>query len=220
MSHKVMMGSLPLMVASGLLLAFCLCAPVVGGSNNGTPTIPQEATNVTHYLNLMGYEGIPTLGNQHFTNGPPPPVSDWVSTHCRYIDIFSPTMGDYYLRYPLHLPDGAMIRSIGFKVADFSFTGDFIIYLRSRPWNSRAQGDIEEQTSSSNLIQSDQLFFMTNIDLEVNNTTTSYWIDVTPAGPVIQEDMCVYGINVAYTPFIFTDGFESGNTTAWSGAVQ
>ena len=220
MSHKVVMGSLMSVVISGLMLGLFLCAPVAAGSKSWTPTIPTEASSAMGYLNLMSYEGIPTLGDAKFTSGPPPPIMDWVSTHCRFIDISSAFLQAYFLRYPLHLPDGATISYIQVRVADFAPTGMLWVYLRSRPWNSRASGDTEAFVISSNDSQSDQVLNLMNLNLEVDNTTRSYWLDIAPAAADIPGELCVYGIHVVYIPGIFADGFESGDTTAWSSTVQ
>ena len=48
--------------------------------------------------NLMGFEGVPTLGSGGFVVGTPPPAGDYVTTHCRYIDVTNTTLGHYYLR--------------------------------------------------------------------------------------------------------------------------
>jgi hypothetical protein len=219
MSHKVMMGSRAMLVASGLMLAVCVGAPVAAEPSSSPAANPLEATPPVHYLNLMGYEGIPTLGFTAFVNGPPPPIGDWVTTHCRFIDVANTNIQDYFLHYPLHLPDRAKILYIQIRVAHFTPVGGIWAQLRSRPWNSRDLGDIEVQVGAT-VAQSDQVLNMQNLNLEVDNTTTSYWIDVTPSAAANPGEVCVYGVHVAYIPYIFTDGFESGDTAAWSSEVQ
>ena len=61
MSRKVIMGSRSWVVASLLLLAFCLCDPAVGWPNNGLPMVPQEASNPIDYLNMMGVRRHPRV---------------------------------------------------------------------------------------------------------------------------------------------------------------
>ena len=103
-------------------------------------------------------------------------------------------------------------------MADFAVTGQIWVYLRSRPWNSRAGGDLDGLVVSSPATQSDQVPHMPNLDLEVDNTNRSYWIDVASAAADAAGELCVYSIHVVYIPRLFADGFESGDTGDWSSA--
>ncbi len=85
----------------------------------------------------MGYEGIGTMGDNTASYGPIPPVGDYVTTHCRYIDVAPLYLREYYLRYILHLPIGATITQVEALVADFAEIGSLTMELKSRPWNSR-----------------------------------------------------------------------------------
>ena len=220
MSRKVMMGSWRWVVAAGsLLLAICLSQPAAGWPNNGLPMVPQEATNSIDYLNLMGYEGIPVFGDTDLLHGPPPPIADWVTTHCRFVDSLGHNLQDNFLRYPVHLPDGAKISYIQLRVADFAVTGQLWAYFRSRPWNSRAIGDTHNLVVTSPAIQADQVLNMFNVNREVDNTNRSYWIDVATAAADAAGELCVYSVHVVYIPRLFADGFESGNTGDWSTAI-
>jgi hypothetical protein len=223
MSFKVSAGSRTLAPFLTVLLSINFGTSAAGENSEPPEAGPREVAETTASLNLMGYEGIPTVGSGRpgVFRAPPPPVADWVTTHCRYTDVAWDDDQDDELRYPLHLPDGAKILNIGFRVADFADTSDFRMLLRSRPWNSRERGDIEAQVWSSNLSQSDQTFYMQAVNLTIDNTTTSYWIEANPGVPVIQEEVCVYGIHVNFlTSDLFSDGFESGDTDAWSSATQ
>lgn len=149
---------------------------------------------------MFGYEGIGTLGSVGFTAGPTPPVGDYVTTHCRYIDVQNTTLGHYYLRYPLHLPNGANITSISLHVADFNPTGVMWVYLRSRNWNSRDAGTTLSLTLTDNTTNNDRTITMTpSGGVNVNNQTTEYWIDVSPQNSASPGQLCVYGIQVTYT---------------------
>jgi hypothetical protein len=223
MSFKVSAGSRMWVPFLAILLSINLGVSAAEESNEPPVAGPREVAESTASLNLMGYEGIPTVGSSYpgVFRAVPPPVADWVTTHCRYTDVAWNDEQDDELRYPLHLPDGAKILNIGFRVADFADTSDFRMLLRSRPWNSRERGDIEAQVWSSNLYQSDQTFYMQAVNLTIDNNTTSYWIEANPGIPVMQEEVCVYGIHVTYlTSDLFSDGFESGNWSAWSSVAQ
>lgn len=148
--------------------------------------------------NLLGYEGIGTLGSGGFTAGPTPVVADYVNTHCRYIDVQNTTVGHYYLRYSLDLPNWATITSVKVFLADFNPSGSMWIYLRSRPWNSRSNGTTERFTLSPTAAPGDTQIEMNAVGLTVNNQTTEYWIDVSPQNSSLPGQLCVYGIQVTY----------------------
>jgi len=160
---------------------------------------PAAASALTGYYNLLGYEGIGTLGAGGFTAGPTPPVGDYVTTHCRYINVQNTTVGHYYLRYPLHLPNGATITKVSLFVADFNSVGVLYAYLRSRPWNSRNAGTTVSFTLSDNTTNNDKTISMSSLTVAVNNQTTEYWIDVSPQNSADPGQLCVYGIQVTYT---------------------
>lgn len=187
-------------VLAVLTLAISLSGAAAQDAGPETESSPQAASAMTGYYNLFGYEGIGTLGSTGFTAGPTPPVGDYVTTHCRYIDVQNTTLGHYYLRYPLHLPNGANITRISLFVADFNPSGVMWAYLRSRPWNSRAAGTTLGFTLTDNTANSDKTV---NINfspaVNVNNQTTEYWIDVSPQNSTAPGQLCVYGIQVTYS---------------------
>lgn len=172
------------------------CATVVGLAAFAMLIGPGAARADSY--NLMGYEGVPTLGHVGFTLGPPPPVGDYVTTHCRYIDVINTDVGHYYLRYFLNLPDGATITQIRFKIADFNPSGVMYLQLRKRPWNSRDPGEVVRWTLSDDATNSDKTITISDINETVNNATTEYWIDMSPQNSTSPGQLCVYGIHVVY----------------------
>jgi hypothetical protein len=160
---------------------------------------PSEANALTGYYNLLGYEGIGTLGSGLTSHGPTPPVADYVTTHCRYINVPNTTVGQYYLRYPLDLPNGANITKVSLYIADFHATGSMWAYLRSRKWNSRQSGTTLSFTLSEIPNPNDKTINMNNLNIDVDNATTEYWIDVSPQNSASPGQLCVYGIQVTYT---------------------
>jgi hypothetical protein len=178
------------------LLALLIVVLGTGGSAQGAPV---AASALTGYYNLLGYEGIGTLGSVGFTSGGTPPVGDYVTTHCRYIDVQNTIVGHYYLRYPLHLPNGAHITNVSLFVADFNPSGVLWAYLRSRPWNSREGGTTLGYTLTDNTTNNDKTINITGLNVDVNNQTTEYWIDVSPTNGTSPGQLCVYGIQVTYT---------------------
>jgi hypothetical protein len=158
----------------------------------------QAAEMYTGYYNLLGYEGIPTLGYPTYNYGPPPAVADYVSTHCRYINIANTTLGHYYLRYTLDLPNDSTITKVALRVADFSDGGSIWAYLRTRPWNSRDVGTTKGFVVSPTGNPSDHLLEMSISNLKVDNQVNEYWIDVSPKDAADPGQLCVYGIQVTY----------------------
>lgn len=183
--------TLIMLVALGLVWLFAAQQSAVVAKD-------QAAGVMTAYYNMLGYEGIGTLGSGLQANGQIPPVGDYVTTHCRYINVTNTTLGHYYLRYPLHLPNGANITKVSLRVADFNPSGALWVYLRSRPWNSRQAGTTLGFTLTSTSL-SDQTVNISSLDVNVNNQTTEYWIDVSPQNSADPGQLCVYGIQVTYT---------------------
>jgi len=178
------------------LLALLIVVLGTGGSAQGAP---MAASALTGYYNLLGYEGIGTLGNVGFTSGGTPPVGDNVTTHCRYIDVPNTDAGDYYLRYPLHLPNGAKITNVSLFVADYNPNGVLWAFLRSRPWNSSDMDTMLGLTATDDKTKDDKTINITGLNVNVNNQTTEYWIDVSPTNGTEPRQLCVYGIQVTYT---------------------
>jgi hypothetical protein len=160
---------------------------------------PAEASAVTWYLNIMGYEGIATLGATGFVHGPRPPVNDYVTTHCQYINVPSTTVGHYYLRYPLRLPHGANITKVSMRIADFHTGGSMFAYLRERPWNSHDAGSTIGFALTPVGNANDHLIHMSPLDIDVNNATTQYWLDLSPQNSTDPGQLCVYSIQVTYS---------------------
>jgi hypothetical protein len=182
-------------VFASLIVLSMLVLSVSGPILSASPA----AAALTGYYNLLGYEGIGTLGSTLQSHGPTPPVGDYVTTHCRYINVQNTTVGQYYLRYPLHLPNGANITGVSLFVADFNSTGVLWVFLRSRRWNSREAGTTLDFTLTDNTTDNDKSINMGTLNVNVNNQTTEYWIDVSPTNGTDPGQLCVYGIQVAYS---------------------
>ncbi len=161
--------------------------------------LPAAASSLTGYYNLFGHEGIGTVGPV-FVAGPAPSVGDYVPNGCRYINVPNATWGQYILRYPLHLPNGATITQVSAFVADFNTNagGTMFMHMVSRPWNSRQAGTDWGSAGTSAGGAGDQTISDT-MSKVVNNQTTEYWIDMYPVNSANPGQLCVYGIQVTYT---------------------
>lgn len=209
-------------VTTGLVLALWLAGTPVALAGECT----EETMNLGadfQYQNHLGYEGIATLGLFGSVNGPTPPVGDWVTTHCRYIDVEDATEGDFYLRYPIHLPDRAVIKGVSLFVADFNPAGNIWVSLVTRPWNTRELGTELGFTFTDDVSNSDKSINMGALNISINNQSNVYWVDVTPDNSAFPGELCVYGIQVTYDctdcDVLFGDWFESGDVGAWSSAM-
>ena len=160
-------------------------------------TLSTKANAQTGYYNLFGHEGIGTRG----AVGTIPPVGDYGTTHCRYIDVPTTALGEYVLRYPLHLPNGVTITKVSFFVADFNPTGVMLFLLRSRPWNSREGGTTAPNgfAVTDNISNNDKTVNMDGLSVAIDNQTYQYWIDVSPQNSASPGQLCVYGIQVSYS---------------------
>lgn len=210
-----------LVVTTGLVLALWLAGPSAAPAGEITEEIKSSRADL-QYQNYLGYEGIATLGFWGFDYGPTPTVGDWVTTHCRYIDVPNAPEGEYFLRYPIHIPHGSVITGVSLFLADFSAAGHLAAMLWERRWNSRDFGTQLRYTDTDNEPNNDILITMENLNVSVNNQSHVYWIDVTPDDSASPGELCVYGIQVAYDCtgcLIFGDSFESGDYSAWSSVM-
>ena len=183
-----------------LLLVLLLMVLVMVSPAQSAPAAPNVLTG---YYNMMGFEGVSTWGTHLGANGPRPPVNDYGTTHCQYINVPLTTVGDYYMRFALKLPNGANINKVSMRIADYYSGGSMWVYLRSRPWNSRDFGDtLGFALTPVGGSGADQVIHMENLDIDVNNATTQYWIDMSPQNSANPGQLCVYSLQVQYT----TDG--------------
>lgn len=206
-------------VTIGLILA----AWSITGTSGELDDDAKGVTSVLKYQNYIGYEGIATLGSNGFTNGPTPPVGDYVTTHCRYIIAQDTTVGHYFLRYPIHLPHGAVITRVSLYVADFNPTGVIWASLRTRQWNSNNEPTSLGFTLTDNTSSNDKQVNINNLNIQIDNRNKVYWVDVSPENSSDPGQLCVYGIQVTYDCtdcVLFADGFESDTVNAWSSSVD
>jgi hypothetical protein len=157
---------------------------------------------LTGYYNLQGYEGIPTIGTGTAALGAPPPVVDYVSTWCRYINVPNTQEGDYYLNYPLHLPNGANITDITLRVADYNNAGNLKAILARRLWNSNSGVTSLAYTQTNNVTTGEFTINMSingGFPVNVDNQSYQYWVQVTPANNANPGQLCTYSVHVEYT---------------------
>jgi hypothetical protein len=121
---------------------------------------------------------------------------------CRYINVPNSTWGQYWLLYPLHLPNGVTITTVKVFIADYNADsgGTMFVHMVSRPWNSRQSGsDFAGSIGTSAGAAGDQMISRTGISTVVDNETKAYWIEMTPVNSANPGELCVYGIQVTYT---------------------
>ena len=153
------------------LIALFAVSAVTLSLGQKVPTAASAAPDVlTGYYNLMGYEGVGTVGENLASFGQIPPVGDYVTTHCRYIDISPLNLREYYLRY-----------------------------LRSRPWNSRDPGTLLGGVNTAPGAAGDSTLTIPGLGVLVDNQATQYWIDVYFNQQDTPGQLCVYGIQATYT---------------------
>ncbi len=183
------------------LLAILALLVIAGSHYRSAPPVATAAPDLlAGSYNLMGYEGIGTMGENTASYGPIPPIGDYVTTHCRYIDVAPLNLREYYLRYVLHLPDGVTITQVAAHVADFAEIGSLTMELNSRPWNSREAGTVLGGSGTGGLGTAGDITITTSsLAVVVDNQTTQYWLDVFFSQQDVPGQLCVYGIQVDYT---------------------
>ena len=183
------------------LLMLMTISAVILSQNYFSPKATTAAPDLLsgHYT-LMGYEGVGTLGENSAANGQTPPVGDYVTTHCRYIDVSPLNLRESYLRYFLHLPDGATMTQIEAHVADFAEIGSIGIELMTRPWNSREAGTFQGSAGSDLGAPGDTtLTIIPNPPVVIDNQVNQYWLNVYFNQQTVPGQLCVYGIQATYT---------------------
>jgi hypothetical protein len=183
------------------LFALLALLALAGSRITFTPPAANAAPDLlTGSYTLMGYEGIGTMGENTASFGPTPPIGDYVTTHCRYINVAPLNLREYYLRYVLHLPDGASITQVSAYVADYAEIGSLTMEFRSRPWNSWDSGIGLGGVGTGGLgVPGDITITTPSLDVAVDNQTTQYWLDVFFNQQEVPGQLCVYGIQVTYT---------------------
>lgn len=177
-------------------------ALLAASASQSVSSVALGANALSSYYNLQGYEGIPTTGTGTANPGPPPPVADYVSTWCRYINVTNTQEGDYYLNYPLHLPNGANITEITLRVADYNNAGNLKAILTRRPWNSSSTNTSIAYATTDNVSIGETTINMSingGFPVNVNNQTYQYWVLVTPANGASPGQLCTYSVHVEYT---------------------
>jgi hypothetical protein len=195
------------------LIGFLTVLTITLGQSLPNLNTASAAPNVlTGYYNLMGYEGVGTMGENLAAYGPAPPVGDYVTTHCRYIDVAPLMLRQYYLRYFLHLPDGATLTQIDIFIADFAEVGSLGVEVLSRPWDSRDSGTVLRSMGTSPGVLGDTTLTIPDMAVDIDNQTTQYWLNVYFNQQDVPGQLCVYGIQATYTfegsflPFIRKGG--------------
>jgi hypothetical protein len=163
------------------------------------PAADSTTANVlTGYYNLMGYEGVATIGENLANHGTVPSVGDYVTTHCRYIDVTPIYLREYYLRYILHLPEGATLTQVDAHIADFAELGSLGVELVSRSWNSRDVGTVLGSVGTDPGVLGDITLTIPDLAVTIDNQTNQYWLNVYFNQQEVPGQLCVYGIQATY----------------------
>lgn len=182
-----------------LLLTLFALLSLVLSTGGRAQAAPASVSIFTGYYTIFGHEGIGTIGSALASHGTAPAVGDYNTTHCRYIDVANTTWGQYYLVYPLHLPNGVTITEVSAYIADYNASGAAYLHMVSRPWNSTANGSDFAGSIGTSGSSSNELISRTGISTVVNNATTQYWIEITPINSADPGQLCVYSMRVTYT---------------------
>jgi hypothetical protein len=159
-----------------------------------------SAAAINRYYTILGAEGIPSVGQGLTTHGARPPLGDYSSTRCLYVNVANAGINDYYVYYPLHLPDGATITAVRAYIADFSSATNAAVYMYKRDWNSTDHGTTFAATlSTDSTTGANQLLVRTGISEVVNNNTTQYFLEFSPNNSADPGQLCIYSLKVTYT---------------------
>ena len=152
------------------------------------------------------------------------PTSAFVRFRPEFDLIFSNTQGSLTASNgslaiaPVHLPNGVQVTAlVGFLLDQSSSEGARVV-LQRRLITTNASFDNEEMglvdsvgnSSAVQTVRDDTI-----LNPIVDNTRYIYYLYLAGIGP----QRSLYGVQVEFTgPPLLVDGFESGNTSAWSGS--
>jgi hypothetical protein len=105
---------------------------------------------------------------------------------------------DYFLLYPVHLPQGVTITKISAFIADFSASTAIYAHFMRKPWNSVA-APTDDALFNSTGSASNTVYNSDPLSYKVNNQNTQYWIEMHPANSADPGQLCVYSIQITYT---------------------
>jgi hypothetical protein len=182
-----------------ILLTVIACLAIVFSTGGQARASSSSAAAFTYYYTIWGHEGIPTIGDYgSTTHGPTPSVGDYSTTHCRYINVPSTHSNDYFLLYPVHLPQGVTITKVSAFIADFSASTALYVHFMRKPWNSVA-APTDDALFNSTGSASNTVYNSDPLSYKVNNQNTQYWIEMHPANSADPGQLCVYSIQITYT---------------------
>jgi len=118
---------------------------------------------------------------------------------------------------PLYLPDGSNIFSMGVSAYDSSSGADLTVSMSRTRWSDATS---EIMASASTTGTSGKQF---PIDYAISNPTIDngsyiYRLQTCLAGGS-SSSLRIYAVRIETISLIFADGFDSGNTDAWSMTV-
>jgi hypothetical protein len=117
---------------------------------------------------------------------------------------------------PLYLPNGTEIFSMGVSAYDISAAADISVTMSRTLW-STATSEIMATASTTGTSGKQFPVEDTISNPTINNGSYIYRLQTCLAGGT-GADLRIYAVRIE-TTFIFADGFESGNTGAWSATV-
>ncbi|MCB9378570.1 MAG: hypothetical protein H6511_07380 [Holophagales bacterium] len=128
--------------------------------------------------------------------------------------------GTGYLIAPVALPDGVAITSVSAWLGDSEPTGDFAIQLlRKRRGNSVPSEEVARVDTAGIDPSGQQLVTAAAPVHAIVDDNYLYYLS-TVSNPLDTTSQRLYSVQVNYLPLvgIFSDDFESGDTSAWGAA--
>jgi hypothetical protein len=116
---------------------------------------------------------------------------------------------------PLHLPDGVSITALEANLFDTSPGADVVIQLRRKRLNTNLTSTLLAQVSSTGT-SGPQLAVTEVVTNPIVDHAYEYFLTTAGACPLTDGSHRIYAVRVDHTASLFADGFEGGDTSAWS----
>lgn len=116
---------------------------------------------------------------------------------------------------PVNLPDGTTLDSLRATLFDSRAESNVAIQLRRKRLNTNQASEVIAEVTTTGTSGHQQVM-TSSFTAPIVDHAYSYFLATTGPCPVTDSTQRIYAVRVYHTEAIFTDGFESGDTSAWS----
>lgn len=120
---------------------------------------------------------------------------------------------------PVHLPHGVRIESLEAILYDDRAESEVQIQLRRKRLNNNQAGQLIAAVVTSGATAGVQQLTTSNVSHEIVHHAFEYFLYTSSPCLATESSQRIYAVRIHHTPSLFADGFESGDTSAWSSTT-